>query len=142
MHVPAVTVQTSPLVVPERSPVRQERPTFARIPPSIALPPPAIRSEPPVIRQEPVVGRQGQVARAAAANGGRPRGEEQALPFEAVLSGILFSPDRQLAIIDGRVVGRGDDVRGAIVVDVSPTTVLLRDSQGRLRRLSSSGSGR
>jgi hypothetical protein len=68
--------------------------------------------------------------------------EEQALPFEAVLTGILFSPDRQLAIIDGRVVGRGDDVRGAIVVDVTATAVLLRDSQGRLRRLSSSGSGR
>jgi hypothetical protein len=95
-----------------------------------------------MIRQEPAVVRQAQVARPAVATGARPRPEEQALPFEAVLTGVLFSPDRQLAIIDGRVVGRGDDVRGAIVVDVSATAVLLRDAQGRLRRLSSSGSGR
>ena len=86
--------------------------------------------------------REAQVARPAVVAGARPRPEEQALPFEAVLTGILFSPDRQLAIIDGRVVGRGNDVRGAIVVDVTATAVLLRDSQGRLRRLSSSGSGR
>jgi hypothetical protein len=122
--------------------IRQEPALIARITPRDALPPPVIRSEPPQIRQEPTVVRQGQVARAAAANGARPRVEEQALPLEAVLTGILFSSDRQLAIIDGRVVGRGDDVRGAIVVDVSATAVLLRDAQGRLRRLSSSGSVR
>jgi hypothetical protein len=71
----------------------------------------------------------------------RLNADDQVLPFEAVLTSILFSPDRQLAIVDGRVVGRGDDVRGAIVIDVSPTMVLLRDPQGRLRRLSSSSSG-
>ena len=139
---PASIEQAPAPVVVERPPVRQEPPQIAQIPPAIAVPPPAIRSEPPVIRHEPVVVRPGQVARAAAANGGRPRVEEEALPFEAMLTGILFSPDRQLAIIDGRVVGRGDDVRGAIVVDVSATAVLVRDSHGRLRRLSSSGSGR
>jgi len=61
---------------------------------------------------------------------------DEALPLEAALSGILFSPDRQLAIVDGRVVGRGDIVRGATVVEISEGAVLLRDSQGRLRRLS------
>jgi hypothetical protein len=140
---PTVIAQAPPAVAPVRPPVHKEPPAIARIPPpAIVAPPPAIRAEPPVIRQEPVVVRPGQVARAAAASAARPRVEEQALPFEAVLSGILFSSDRQLAIIDGRVVGRGDDVRGAIVVDVSATAVLLRDSQGRLRRLSSSGSAR
>ena len=140
---PAVIAQVPAAVAPARPPVRQEPPAIARVlPPAIAPPPPVIRSEPPAIRQEPVVVRQDHVARAAAASGGRPRVDEQALPFEAVLTGILFSPDRQLAIIDGRVVGRGDDVRGAIVVDVSATAVLLRDSQGRLRRLSSSGGAR
>ena len=140
---PAAIARVPAAVAPERPPVRQEPPAIARIlPPAIAAPPPPIRSEPPAIRQEPVMVRPDHVARAAVASGARPRVEEQALPFEAVLTGILFSPDRQLAIIDGRVVGRGDDVRGAIVVDVTATAVLLRDSQGRLRRLSSSGSGR
>jgi hypothetical protein len=107
-------------------------------------PPPPIRTEPPAIRQEPAIARSGSAARSAPAAGPRANADDQlALPFEAVLTGILFSPDRQLAIIDGRIVGRGDDVRGAIVIDVTPTIVLLRDPQGRLRRLSSpTGNGR
>jgi hypothetical protein len=133
---PAPIAKAPAPVLAERPPLRQEPSAIAR------TPPPAIRSEPPVIRQEPVVVREPQAARPAVGTGARPRPEEPALPFEATLTGILFSPDRQLAIIDGRVVGRGDDVRGAIVVDVTATAVLLRDSQGRLRRLSSSGSGR
>jgi len=112
--------------------------------PIVPRPPPPIRTEPPAIRQEPAIVRSGSAARGAPAAGPRATVDDQsALPFEAVLTGILFSPDRQLAIIDGRIVGRGDDVRGAIVVDVTPTIVLLRDPQGRLRRLSSpTGSGR
>jgi hypothetical protein len=72
----------------------------------------------------------------------RPRPASDALPFDAALSSILFSADRQLAIIDGRVVGRGDAVRDATVVEISAGVVLLRDSQGRLRRLSTGGAGR
>jgi hypothetical protein len=64
------------------------------------------------------------------------------LPFEAALSSILFSPERQLAIIDGRVVGRGDAVRDATVLEISAGVVLLRDARGRLRRLSAGGVGR
>jgi hypothetical protein len=58
-----------------------------------------------------------------------------ALPFDAVLGSILYSPDRKLAIIDGRIVGPGDEVRGARVIDITPAAVMLRDAQGRLRRL-------
>jgi hypothetical protein len=47
----------------------------------------------------------------------------------------LYSADRQLAIIDGRIVGVGDVVRGARIVEISATAVMLRDAQGRLRRL-------
>jgi hypothetical protein len=64
------------------------------------------------------------------------------IPFEAALGSILYSPDRRLAIINGRIVGPGDDVGGARVVDITPTTVLLRDVQGRLRSLTLGGSGR
>jgi hypothetical protein len=56
-----------------------------------------------------------------------------------VLGTILYSPDRKLAIVNGRIVGPGDEVNGARIVDITPTTVLLRDAQGRLRNLTLGG---
>jgi hypothetical protein len=61
------------------------------------------------------------------------------LAFDASLGTILYSPDRKLAIIDGRIVGVGDEVRGARVTEIMPNAVLLRDAQGRLRRLALTG---
>jgi hypothetical protein len=55
--------------------------------------------------------------------------------FDAVLETILYSSERQLAIVDGHILGLGDEVRGAKVVEIEPTSVLLRDAGGRLRRL-------
>jgi hypothetical protein len=60
---------------------------------------------------------------------------ETSLPFDAVLGTILYASERKLAIIDGQIVQVGDAVRDARVVDITPTAVLLRDGQGRLRRL-------
>ena len=57
------------------------------------------------------------------------------MPFDAVLGTILYSPDRKLAIVNGRIVGPGDAVNGARIVDITAGTVLLRDAQGRLRSL-------
>ena len=57
------------------------------------------------------------------------------MPFDAVLGTILYSSDRKLAIVNGRIVGLGDVVNGARIVDISAGTVLLRDAQGRLRSL-------
>jgi hypothetical protein len=57
------------------------------------------------------------------------------MPFEAVLGSILYSPDRKLAIVDGGIVGPGDEVRGARIVDITPNAVILRDGRGRLWRL-------
>jgi hypothetical protein len=64
------------------------------------------------------------------------------VPFDAVLGTILFSPDRKFAIVNGRIVGPGDEVNGARIVDITPTTVLLRDAQGRLRSLTLAVVGR
>ena len=64
---------------------------------------------------------------------GRP--EPAPLPFEAELGTILYAPERKLAIVDGRIVQVGDDVRGARIVDITATSVLLRDMQGRLHQL-------
>jgi hypothetical protein len=64
------------------------------------------------------------------------------LPFDAQLGTILYSPDRRLAIIDGRIVGPGDEIRGARVIDITSNAVTLRDAQGRLRRLTLGSGGR
>jgi hypothetical protein len=78
--------------------------------------------------------------RAPATSRARPAPPQPApLPFDAVLGTILYSPDRKLAIIDGQIVGPGDVVRGARVIDITPNAVMLRDSQGRLRRLALAG---
>jgi hypothetical protein len=143
---------------PAPPPIKQE-PAVARFdPPSIdeirerVLAPPPISSEPPPIRQEPpaavrrvapeVVPR--RVQRSAPQQPPPPlrRPASDPPPFDAAISSILFSADRQLAIIDGRVVGRGDMVRDATVVEISADIVLLRDAQGRLRRLSTGGASR
>jgi hypothetical protein len=63
------------------------------------------------------------------------------LPFDAELATILYGPDRKLAMVDGRIVGVGDVVRGARVVEITPNAVMLRDPQGRLRRLVLPGGG-
>jgi hypothetical protein len=61
--------------------------------------------------------------------------EEAPLPFDGSLGTILYGSDRKLAIVDGRIVQVGDDVRGARVIDILPDAVLFRDVQGRLRKL-------
>ena len=71
-----------------------------------------------------------------------PKRPETDTPFEAELGTILYSADRKLAIVDGRIVTVGDDVRGARIVDITPSAVLLRDGQGRLRRLGLSTAGK
>jgi hypothetical protein len=65
----------------------------------------------------------------------RPPKPEPVLPFAASLETILYSSDRQLAIIDGRIVAVGDLVKGSRIVEISATAVMLRDAQGRLYRL-------
>ncbi len=67
---------------------------------------------------------------------------ETAAPFDAVLGTILYSPDRKLAIIDNRIVGVGDEVRGARVTEITAGAVLLRDAQGKLRQLTLGAGGR
>jgi hypothetical protein len=62
--------------------------------------------------------------------------EQASIPFEGSLGTILYGSDRKLAIVDGRIVQVGDDVRGARLIDILPDAVLFRDVQGRVRKLS------
>jgi hypothetical protein len=103
----------------------------------VAQPEPAEMTERPVadhatnaIRGKPLLEKKPRVMRAAA----RLPSAAPA-PFNAALGTILYAPNRQLAIIDGRIVQSGDEVKGARVVDITPTRVLLRDADGQPRQL-------
>jgi hypothetical protein len=61
------------------------------------------------------------------------------MPLDASLEAILYSPDRRLAMVNGQIVQIGDVVRGARVLDITSTMVLLRDGEGRSRVLSLAG---
>ena len=130
------TIATPPAIAsPPRAvpPTRTEPPAIASAP---AQSPPPLRSEP---RANAVVNRPAAPPRAIdappASTRQRSTPADVPISFDAALGTILYSPDRKLAIVDGRIVGVGDEVRGARIVDITPTAVMLRDGQGRLRRL-------
>lgn len=145
---PTKPVTTAPPAVAPRPALP---PPAAAVPKAVQLPQPApvpptaqtpvARSSPtrPMPEPEPAPTPQPRVAvsRPQILQGlsGRERPEAPPTPFDAVLGSILYSPDRKLALIDGRIVGSGDEVKGARVVDITPGGVTLRDSQGRLRTL-------
>jgi hypothetical protein len=97
---------------------------------------PAPRPKPDHVETQAVNTRPAPASRPVASAPARQAMEAAALPFDATLETILYGPDRSLAIVNGRIVGVGDDVRGARVVEITASAVLLRDAQGRLRRLS------
>ncbi len=159
---PALTTPpsaTPPPQVSARPPASVTRPPASTTSPSTLTTPPPVAAAPvaaagqsaptttppaaapvvqtPAPREEPV--------RAPAAIAAPPvvrRPEPVPIPLDAVLGTILYSPDRRLAIVNGRIVGIGDAVNGARIVDITPTTVLLRDAQGRLRSLTLGAVGR
>jgi general secretion pathway protein B len=121
-----LTISTEPTPSPTTTAAVFTAPLIPALPEN--EPPPASR---PSLVQEP--------ARSAPADSGpAPRPPEVALPFDASLQTILFGPERRLAIVDGRIVGEGDEIKGARVVEITQNGVLLRDGQGRLRRLTGS----
>lgn len=54
---------------------------------------------------------------------------------EPVVDAILFSPERRLAIVNGRSVGIGDRIDGSIIVDITRDAILVRDDHGVVRQL-------
>lgn len=131
-------IQPPPIVPRSAEPAPQPTPPAAERrsvePPPLVMPPAPSRvtTSTAVARSEPPAG---PATRARSV-------PESALPFDAVLGTILYSPDRRLAIIDGHIVGLGDEVRGARIVDITPGAVSLRDAQGKLRRLTLGAGGR
>jgi hypothetical protein len=146
---PDAVRQSTPLAAPLPPP---QRSTAARLPaepsrvetPAARQPAESSRVETPAVRlpaEAPRVNTPpARSPRQPATERRRAPEPEVALPFDGVLGTILYAPERRLAIIDGRIVQPGDEVSGARVVDITPTAVLLRDAQGRLRRLGLGGS--
>ena len=123
-------IETPPLAV--RPPVQPPARTSA-----LVLTPVPSLSAPAPVRAEPIPPAPLAEPPRAAVTAARPRALDDApLPFDGSLGTILYGADRKLAIIDGRIVQVGDDIRGARVVDITPDAVLFRDVQGRLRKLS------
>lgn len=60
-----------------------------------------------------------------------------AAPVLPVLGAILFSDARKSAIIDGRIVGVGDRVRGGVVVSIARDAVIIELASGERIRLTS-----
>jgi hypothetical protein len=53
---------------------------------------------------------------------------------DPVVSSILFSNGRRVALVDGQVVRRGDRVRAGVVLSIEVDAVVIADPQGRARR--------
>ncbi len=120
---PAMIAPTAARAAPMTSRAPSPAPGAHQIPPVNATTSPPVAPPPAPIGQEPP----------------RPRARqappEKPLPFEALLGTILYPPDRKLAIIDGRIVAPGDEIRGARVIDITSGTVTLRDGAGHVRLL-------
>ena len=135
-------VVTSPLAVVNKAPATTSPPVPVMRAPMVVPSPVAVPKPPAVVAEKPAPVAP-PVRNAAAPARVKPAPPpEAAAPFDAVLGTILYSPDRRLAIIDNRIVGVGDEVRGARVTEITPGAVLLRDAQGRLRRLTLGAGGR
>lgn len=65
-----------------------------------------------------------------------------ALPEPPRLKGIIWQPDKPLALINKAVVGKQEQVDGFTVVDIARETVVLRDGKGQTIVLSLYGKGK
>ena len=133
---PPAPVVVPPPVAVNKAPVVAPPPVAVNKAPVVVPPPPAVAARPPVVAASPA-----RTELAPARVKPAPPAEV-ALPFDAALGTILYSSDRKLAIIDNRIVEVGDEVRGARVTEITPGAVMLRDAQGRLRRLTLGAGGR
>ena len=61
---------------------------------------------------------------------------------DPVVGAIMFSPERRLAIVNGRITGVGDRLDGGIVADITRDAILVRDLEGDERRYALHGTNK
>jgi hypothetical protein len=138
---PAARATPAPATV-NKAPAATSPPVAVSRPPAV-VPPPVIAPRRAAVAAEVPAPVAPPVRHAAAPARAKPAPRpEAAVPFDALLGTILYSPDRKLAIIDNQIVGVGDEVKGARVTEITAGAVLLRDAHGKLRRLTLAAAGR
>ena len=99
-------------------------------PTTVAAPPDVDLSRSPEWRRNPFTGAWQRRAEAAAA---------PAVPIETepelVIASILHSPERRLAVVNGRIVRAGDRVGSTTIVEIQPRAVVVESSRGARRLL-------
>ncbi len=96
-------------------------------PASIPAPPPVDLATPPTWARDPFLF--GSETRA-----GTARVAAAASP-DPVVKSILFSSNRRLAVVDGKIVGIGDAIGAGRVVDITREAVVITTPAGAQRRL-------
>lgn len=97
-------------------------------PASVPAPPPVDLSSPLVLRRDPFLFGDERRDRSTT-------GELPARPADPVVKTILFSPTRQTAIVDGRLVSAGDVVGAFTIVAIERDAVIVSAPDGAPRRV-------
>jgi hypothetical protein len=99
-------------------------------PTTVAAPPDVDLSRPPEWRRNPFAGAWQRRADAAAA----PAVQIETEP-DLVIASILHSPERRLAVVNGRIVRAGDRVGSQTIVEIQPRAVIVESTRGGRRLL-------
>ncbi|MEW6325524.1 MAG: hypothetical protein AB1515_09085 [Nitrospirota bacterium] len=59
--------------------------------------------------------------------------KEEAMAGTLVLTAILYNPDSKLAIVNGQMVGVGDEIDGRQVVAIGPDHIVVREGKSTKR---------
>jgi hypothetical protein len=126
--------RTPRLQVDPRTPRRQADPPATLPLPSGAIPTTGRQVAPPAAPPAAPV----KNPRAGRLDRSRPPPPADAAP-DIVVTSILYSSGRRLAVVNGAIVGAGDRVGRYVVSEIADDGVLLRDAAGGVRRVPLAG---
>lgn len=132
---PAQKPTQAPVPSPKRAtPAPRPRPVDTGVAPVKRLPPPvAAPARPAAPGVQPPRPRTEGAAEDLPAEG--PHAPSDRFPAASLdVTSILWSADRKLAIVNGRILGVGDTIQGFEVVEVRQDAIIVRNSAGRLLR--------
>jgi hypothetical protein len=126
-------VSPAPLIenVAASGPVVTGEETAVAVDPTTVAPPPDVDlSRPPEWRQNPFTGAWQRRGDAAVA----PTVQIETEP-DLVIASILHSPERRLAVVNGRIVRAGDRIGSQTIVEIQPRAIVVESPRGARRLL-------